>query len=249
MHCRKPTGGLQFRFACGLNFSVRVGATQMNASPSITRSWTYAGLGIALFGAPAVVILFKLAGFTRADFGATVVRELIIFALVAILLWIIHSHERLPLSSIGLRSQKVVPALLWSLATMLMFAVGIAACLFVLPFLGLSYGSSSGPAVPLGVSLLLYARAGIAEEVFYRGYAIERIEALTGSRAIAAAVPLVIFAGSHFSQGAAGIFITFVIGAIATAIYLWKRNLLILIIAHFMVDFIPNVLLPLLFGD
>jgi len=103
--------------------------------------------------------------------------------------------------------------------------------------------------VPLGVSLLLYARAGIAEEVFYRGYAIERIEALTGSRAIAAAVPLVIFAGSHFSQGAAGIFITFVIGAIATAIYLWKRNLLILIIAHFMVDFIPNVLLPLIFGD
>ena len=42
---------------------------------------------------------------------------------------------------------------------------------------------------------------------------------------------------------------TFVIGAIATAIYLWKRNLLILIIAHFMVDFIPNVLLPLIFGD
>jgi membrane protease YdiL (CAAX protease family) len=103
--------------------------------------------------------------------------------------------------------------------------------------------------VPIGVSLLLYARAGIAEEIFYRGYAIERIEALTGNRAIAAAVPLLIFAGSHFSQGGAGILITFVIGAIATAIYLWKRNLLILIIAHFMVDFIPNVLLPLIFGD
>ena len=101
----------------------------------------------------------------------------------------------------------------------------------------------------MGVSLLLYARAGIAEEVFYRGYAIERIEALTGSRAMAAAVPLLIFAGSHFSQGVAGLLITFTIGAIATAIYLWKRNLVILIAAHFMVDFIPNVLLPLLFGD
>jgi membrane protease YdiL (CAAX protease family) len=132
---------------------------------------------------------------------------------------------------------------------MLMFGVGIAACLLVLPLIGLTYGSSSGPPVPIGVSLLLYARAGIAEEIFYRGYAIERIEALTGNRAIAAAVPLLIFAGSHFSQGGAGILITFVIGAIATAIYLWKRNLLILIIAHFMVDFIPNVLLPLIFGD
>jgi membrane protease YdiL (CAAX protease family) len=101
----------------------------------------------------------------------------------------------------------------------------------------------------MGVSVLLYARAGIAEEVFYRGYAIERIEALTGSRAIAAAVPLLIFAGSHFSQGSAGILLTFALGAIATAVYLWKRNLVILIAAHFLVDFIPNVLLPLLFGD
>jgi len=213
------------------------------------RVWTYAGLAIALFGAPAVVVLFKLAGFGRADFGATVVRELIILALVAILFWIIRTREKLPLSSIGLRSQKVGPAALWSLAVVLMFGVGIAACLLVFPLIGLSYGSSSGPAVPLGVSLLLYARAGIAEEVFYRGYAIERIEALTGNRVMAAAIPLLIFAGGHFSQGFAGILITFVIGAIATAIYLWKRNLLILIIAHFMVDFIPNVLLPLLFGD
>ncbi|WP_294120822.1 type II CAAX endopeptidase family protein [Sphingomonas sp.] len=221
----------------------------MNASPTAARPWTFAGLAIALFGAPAVVILFKQAEFTRADFGATIVRELIILALVAILVWIIRTREKLPLSSIGLRPQKIVPALLWSLAVMLVFGVGIAACLAIFPLIGLSYGSSSGPAVPIGVSLLLYARAGIAEEIFYRGYAIERIEALTGSRAIAAAVPLLIFAGGHFSQGLPGILITFVLGGIATAIYLWKRNLLILIIAHFMVDFIPNVLLPLIFGS
>lgn len=221
----------------------------MTASPPANRAWTYAGLAIALFGAPAVVILFKLAGFTRADFGATVVRELIILALVAILFWIIRKRENLPLSSIGLRRQRIGSALLWSLAVMLLFGVGIAACLVVFSFVGLSYGSSSGPAVPLGVSLLLYARAGLAEEVFYRGYAIERIEALTGSRAIAAAIPLLIFAGGHFSQGIAGILLTFVLGAIATAIYVWKRNLLILIVAHFMVDFIPNVVLPLVFGD
>lgn len=221
----------------------------MNASSSAARTWTFVGLAIALFGAPAVVAAFKLAGFTRADFGATIIRELIILTLVAILFWIIRSREKLPLSSIGLRPQKIIPAILWSLALVLIFGAGIAACLMAFPLIGLSYGSSSGPALPLAVSLLLYARAGIAEEVFYRGYAIERIEALTGSRTIAAAIPLLIFAGSHFSQGLAGILITFVLGAIATAIYLWKRNLLILIIAHFMVDFIPNVLLPLLFGD
>ena len=221
----------------------------MSETSATGRPWTYAGLAIALFGAPAVVVAFKQAGFGRGDFGATVVRELIILALVGILLWIIRDREKLPLSSIGLRRQKIVPTVLWTVAVMLLFGVGIAACLLVFPLIGLSYGSSSGPAVPMAVSLLLYARAGIAEEVFYRGYAIERIEALTSSRAIAAAVPLLIFAGSHFSQGLAGILITFAIGAIATAIYLWKRNLLILVAAHFMVDFIPNVLLPLLFGD
>jgi len=221
----------------------------MNKAAPADRTWTYAGLIIALFATPAIVILFKVAGFTRADFAATVVRELIILALVAILLWIIRSREKLPLSSIGLEPHKILPTLLWSLAAMVLFGAGIAACLIIFPLFGLSYGASSGPAVPLGVSLLLYARAGIAEEVFYRGYAIERIEALTGNRAIAAALPLLIFASGHFSQGVAGILITLVIGAIATAIYLWKRNLLILIIAHFMVDFIPNVLLPLIFGD
>ena len=221
----------------------------MPESSATAPPWTYLGLAIALFGAPAVVVAFKLAGFGRGDFGATVVREIIILALVGLLLWIIRTREKLPFSSIGLRRQGIVPAVLWTIAVMLLFGMGIAACLLVFPLIGLSYGSSSGPAVPLGVSLLLYARAGIAEEVFYRGYAIERIEALTGSRAIAAAVPLLIFAGSHFSQGPAGILLTFALGAIATAVYLWKRNLVILIAAHFLVDFIPNVLLPLLFGD
>ena len=221
----------------------------MTEVPRAARSWTYVGLAIALFSAPAIVALFKLLGFTREDFGATVIRELFILALVALLFWIIRSREKLPLSSIGLRRQGIVTTILWSLAAMLMLGVGIAACLIVFPLIGLSYGSSSGPTLPLGVSLLLYARAGIAEEVFYRGYAIERISALTGNRVIAAGIPLLIFATGHYSQGIAGILITLVIGAIATAIYLWKRNLVILILAHFMVDFIPNVLLPLIFGD
>src|SRR3954451_20375065 len=107
----------------------------MSPSQPASRAWTYAGLAIALFGAPAVVILFKLAGFARADFAATVVRELIILALVAILFWIIRARERLPLSSIGLKPQKIVPTLLWSLAAMLLFGVGIAACLLVFPLI------------------------------------------------------------------------------------------------------------------
>jgi membrane protease YdiL (CAAX protease family) len=126
------------------------------------------------------------------------------------------------------------------------FAAALFLCLgVVLPALGLKYGSGGGPAASLLVTALVVARAGLAEEIFYRGYAIERIQALTGNRAVAALVPLIMFASFHFSQGIAGILVALFVGAVATTVYLWKRNLVILIAAHFLLDFIPNVLLPL----
>ncbi|MFL6760805.1 CPBP family intramembrane glutamic endopeptidase [Sphingomonas sp.] len=222
----------------------------MNRASPAGRAWTYVGLVIAFFGIPAVNLVFKLAGYTRKDDGAIVVRELAILALVAALLWIVRSGERLPWSSIGLRRQPVGFAILWTLAAIAAFAAALFLCLgLLLPALGLTYGGQGGPAVSLGVTTLVVMRAGLAEEVFYRGYAIERLEALSGSRAVAAIVPLVLFAGFHFSQGIAGVLIAFFVGSAATAIYLWKRNLAILIAAHFTVDFVPNVLLPLIAGN
>ena len=182
--------------------------------------------------------------------GAIIVRELAILALVGFLLWLVRSGERLPLSSIGIKRQPIGPAILWTLVAMVAFAAALAFCLgLLLPALGMTYGSQGAPAVSLAVTTLVVMRAGIAEEIFYRGYAIERIEALTGSRAVAAIVPLLLFAAFHFSQGIAGVLIALFVGAAATAIYLWKRNLLILIAAHFTLDFVPNVLLPLIAGD
>ncbi len=222
----------------------------MTEAPPMGRAWTYAGLAIALFGIPAANLIFKLAGFTRADDHAIVVRELAILALVGILLWIVRNGERLPLSSIGIRRQSLGSALLWTFVAMIAFAAALLFCLgLLLPALGLTYGSQGAPAVSLIVTTLVVMRAGIAEEVFYRGFAIERIEALTGSRAVAAIVPLILFAGFHFSQGIAGVLISFFVGAAATAIYLWKRNLLILVAAHFTLDFVPNVLIPLIAGE
>lgn len=222
----------------------------MTETHSASRAWTYAGLAIALLGIPAANLIFKVAGFTRNDDGAIIARELAILALVGVLIWIIRKGERLPLSSIGIKRQLIGSAILWTLVTMVAFAAALFLCLgLLLPALGLSYGSQGAPAVSLIVTTLVVLRAGIAEEVFYRGFAIERIEALTKSRAVAAIFPLIMFAGFHFSQGVAGVLIAFFVGAAATAIYLWKRNLLILIAAHFTLDFIPNVLIPLISGS
>ncbi len=115
--------------------------------------------------------------------------------------------------------------------------------LFHLPF-G-SVDSASYDASPKWVLLLVIIRAGFIEELFYRGYAIERLQSLTGSRILAAGIPLLVFAESHYRQGWAGIMIALLTGAVLTGVYVYKRNLWITITTHFLGDFIPNILVPL----
>jgi membrane protease YdiL (CAAX protease family) len=58
-------------------------------------------------------------------------------------------------------------------------------------------------------------------------------------------VPLIIFAASHYRQGAGGIIAALVLGGILSAFYLKFRDLLANITAHFLADFVLNVGLPL----
>jgi membrane protease YdiL (CAAX protease family) len=99
--------------------------------------------------------------------------------------------------------------------------------------------------LPTWVMLVVIIRAGFVEELFYRGYAIERLQSLTGSRIFAAGISLLIFAVAHYRQGRAGIIIALLIGAVLAGVYLYKRNLWITIVVHFLGDFIPNILVPL----
>lgn len=215
--------------------------------PRNTRgAWTGLGLAIALLGIPAVTLAYRVAVGEISTIGQMLSREAVIFLLLGILLWIVGRGERRPLSSIGLRRGRTGRSLLWGVAAFVLLGVGTAAALGLLPLLGLSYGGERAFVPPLWLTALVVVRAGIVEEVFYRGYAIERIETLTGSRAIAALVPLGAFASFHFRQGIAGILIALILGAILTGFYLWRRDLKANIAGHFLIDFVPNVLLPML---
>ena len=222
----------------------------MPNATSQSRGWTYVGLILAFVGLPLLVYLYRLFVPDPTAAGPVVLRELAILAMVALLLWIVTAREKLPLSSIGLGWQGLGGSLLWGLGLAFACAAGLAAILVAFSFLGVHYGQGGSPiSVSLWATALTVVRAGIAEEVLYRGYAIERIEALTGSRWMAALIPLIAFAAFHYRQGWPGIAIAFLLGAILTAFYLWKRNLVANIFAHFLVDFVPNVILPLLAGD
>ncbi|HVH49195.1 MAG TPA: CPBP family intramembrane glutamic endopeptidase [Sphingomicrobium sp.] len=205
--------------------------------------WTWLGLALAIFGIPVITTLHRMLVADPLASGGIVARELAILALTAFILWLVTAKERLPLSSIGLHTDRIGRSLIRGL---LLAAVCLAAAvgtILVCRSVGIAYGEGPGISRAIPVTILMVMRAGIAEEVLYRGFAIERLQTLTGNKWIAAGVPLVLFALFHYRQGLAGIFIAFLLGAILTAFYLWKRDLLANIFGHFLTDFIPNVLL------
>jgi membrane protease YdiL (CAAX protease family) len=218
------------------------------ATMPANRSATLWGLAIALLAGPALTLGYRLITGENHSNLQVVGRELGIFLLVGLLLWIVRRREMLPLSSVGLHADRLGRSLLRGLVlTVVTLGVTVGLYLLLQQF-GIRLGEGGGdrfhPA--LWVVVLIMLRAGIAEEIFYRGYAIERLASLTGSKWLGALVPLIVFAAAHYRQGAGGIIAAFVLGGIFTAFYVRFRDLLTNITAHFLGDFVLNVVLPLL---
>jgi uncharacterized protein len=135
------------------------------------------------------------------------------------LLLIVRCGEGLPFSSIGLGMARWGKTILWGLLIgiiSLVVAVGLVA-------LTKDTGGEGGKAMeklPLWLVTLIVIRAGVVEELCYRGYAIERLQSLGLPRWLAAAIPLVIFSVGHWTGGWANIVIALALGAILAAFYL-----------------------------
>ena len=211
---------------------------------------TWAGLAIALFSIPAFTATYRaITGETHSN-GQVLGKELGIFLLVGALLWIVERREHQPLTSIGLhlnRWRTSVVRGLWLAAIVLAVTVGLYV---LLRAAGVHPGDDPGTAFRPSLLIVTVSmlRAGVAEETFYRGFAIERLQGLTGSKGLAALVPLAIFAAAHYRQGAGGVVAALVLGGVLTASYLRFRDLLANITAHFLGDFVLNVALPLAGG-
>ena len=211
---------------------------------------TFVGLGIALFSLPVFMATYRAITGENHSNWQVLGREFAIFFLVGLLLWIVRRWELLPLTSIGLRVNMLRTSLLRGLwLAVIILAVTVGLYLF-LRGVGIHLGEERGSVFhpSLLVVTVSMLRAGVAEEIFYRGFAIERLQSLTGSKVLAGLVPLTIFAASHYRQGVGGVVAAFVLGAILTAIYMKFRDLLANITAHFLGDFVLNVALPLASG-
>jgi len=203
--------------------------------------FTLLGLFIAYFSMFGIIWLFRLTYGRQLNDLQVVAREVTLFLMAAILIWVIR-QEGLSVGSIGLFPQKVAQSILWAIVTVIVSFGLLFVCLLVFQQIGLTFGNEkSAHKLSLLTTTLVILRAGIVEELFFRGYILERLKTLTNNRLLAVSGSLIPFALFHYSQGIAGIILAFVLGGVLTSVYLWKRDLKSLMLAHFIIDFIPNV--------
>ena len=192
-------------------------------------------LGIVFaLGFPALPISAVYDEF--ADVAHLVGYELIWWAAVALVLVHVRVVERQPLATIGIRRLGVRD-----------LAIGIAAGVVILVAIGALYAMvpqnteraamAQLVATPRWWQLASVLRAAVGEEVLFRGYALERLAALTRRTRLAALISWAVFTVEHVGfWGWGHLLIAGVGGALLTGLYLWRRNLWVNIIAHAIVD-------------
>lgn len=214
--------------------SVRANDSRVSTKRRV--AWTSIGVVIAL-GFPFLPIGTWMNQFASA--GHLLAHECVWWVVVAVMLVLVRAAERRPLSSIGLRPLGRADILTATVAGIAILA-GLA-CIYylVLPLLDAGGADKVNQllATPLWWRCLVVLRAAVSEEVLYRGYAIERLTELTGRRAVAAIVSCAAFMVVHVGWWGWGhLFIAGFGGAALTALYLWRRNLGVNILAHAIVD-------------
>jgi len=206
---------------------------------------TWLGLGLSLFSMLVIRQVFRAVA---PEPGTTLVlaREACMFLSAGALVWLVRRGEELPLRSLGIGTCPLWKSLVWGVVIAVACTLP-AAAIAMLTGYGHGAASQAFAKLPVWVLFIIVLRAGVVEELFYRGYAIERLQALGLGRIASWAIPLAIFGLAHWTGGAANILIALVLGGILTVFYQWRRDLVANMFGHFLVDFVANVL-PALFS-
>jgi uncharacterized protein len=157
---------------------------------------------------------------------------------VVLVVWVVRV-ERRPLASIGL-VRPTWRSLAWGTAAAFAIVAGLAVIYAVVlpqaPMANIAH-------VPKWLSVLIVVRAAVFEELCYRGFAIERLGEITGSRRLAAVLSLAAFTLVHlYGWNWSHLIIVLFAGFVLTALYLWRRDLVANMVAHFLIDITGVVL-------
>jgi hypothetical protein len=212
-------------------------------TPGPARTWI--GIFLSLFG---MLIVRQVVNHFWPDptFASAVIKEAGMWLVAVILLVIVRAGEGLPLSSIGLGTARWGKSILWGFILGLVCLLVGGALVVVTKFTGGEAGKAFEK-LPVWLISLIVLRAGVVEELCYRGYAIERLHAVGLPRSLAAGIPLLIFGVGHWTGGWANIEIALALGGILALFFIWRRDLVANMIGHWFVDFLSNVV-PRLFS-
>ena len=225
---------------------------QKTQENNLASSTTIFGLSLSL-ATPAIYVLFIGPVFLKPNVYEplfTLINFGVLWMLAFGVLFFTHKIEKLPLTAIGWKP------LSWK---WIFIAIGIGVLLSLLvPVFTLLVSAIFPPSdtgtitevssrFPWWILLLSVVTAGVTEEIFFRGYPLERLLESTGNKWISACVSLVFFVAIH----ATGWNIAHIVGVVIplgialTGLYFWKRNLLFVMVIHVIID-LPLVFIALL---
>lgn len=215
-------------------------AVERATKPMATAFGLFLALGVPLLVMPTGILrsaLIQLA--PPGSVALAGLREGFFWGITVLVLLVLRFGEGLNVSSIGWRAPRWT-TLLWGVVAFVLIFMAQPLGMLLLRSVG---GSMPNEAihklmnVPLWLLGLTVLRAGVCEEVLFRGYGIERLTALSGSRIIGAIIPALIFMLGHMeAYGIKYLMFLIPVTTILTALYLWRRDLWSNMLAHFLTD-------------
>ncbi len=202
---------------------------------------------------PSMIISFFALGSEGLSFPiaafSVIFRDIALTSLVVFFLW--RNGEPLTLMGWKFNGLKKDAVLGVGLAVPVM--IGLMLIEKAFQHLGLSsnmsqlprFLSAKGPWEIL-LACVLVTVVAVAEETIFRGYLMLRFNALTASVGASVIITSGVFALGHGYEGAASVGTIGVLGVVLALIYVWRKSLVAPMVIHFIIDFFPLVLMPLL---
>jgi membrane protease YdiL (CAAX protease family) len=201
---------------------------------------------------PSMIFSFFTLGSENFDFRVSalsiILRDIALTSLVVYFLW--RNGE--PLALIGWRPNGLKIEALLGAGLFVPVTIGIILMESALQHFGLSSKMSHLPQFlsPKGqsdvlIAFVLVTVVAITEETIFRGYLILRLNSLFHSKAASVIITSGVFSLGHGYEGLASVGTIGVLGVVLALIYVWRKSLIAPMVIHFLIDFVPLVLIPL----
>jgi membrane protease YdiL (CAAX protease family) len=216
----------------------------------VTRETAPTAVGLLLaWGGTALLV--GPAGAFVGDASSTVgamLGQAAMWLLFAAVVGIVIFWEKEPLASLWLRSPAWQSIGWASVLAIFSVLVMFPVTEWVRQTAGLSdytVGMETTLVHPIWLRVVAVLTAGIVEETLFRGFAVTRLLRLGWSAPVVVVLSSAVFAALHLPVWGTGPSVALLIGGIATtAFFVWRRDLLAMILAHIAIDMWALVVAP-----